>query len=351
MQNLRSGLEGAASNGLRQTGAALMLESMRNATQGCVGKAIMTVVMGLIIVSFVIWGVGDMLRGFTSSTVATVGGATITAQQFRNDISADAVQQYQRRLRQPFTNEQARAIGLDRQVLQRLISEAALDDAGANARPRHLRRDALRNLITLEPGLPGQVRRVRSAALRRRAARQRSERASYVADLRKTALRQFIFAALTTGLAAPKVETKADADYEGQTRSIDYFVLPAAAAGDIPAPFRGCAQGLLQRPQGELPRARVSRRWTSSRSSRRRSPSRPRSATPTPRPPTPSCRQGPAVRRARKAQAAADPVPERGGGGRRRGEDQGRRELRRHRQGARPHAQGHRPRRDDEGRR
>ena len=42
-----------------------MLESMRNAAQGVVGKAIMTVVMGLIIVSFVIWGVGDMLRGFT----------------------------------------------------------------------------------------------------------------------------------------------------------------------------------------------------------------------------------------------------------------------------------------------
>ena len=59
---------------------------------------------------------------------------------------------------------------------------------------------------------------------------------SYVSDLRKTMLRQFIVAALTTGIAAPKAEAKAEADYEGQTRSVDYFVLPAAAAGDIPAP-------------------------------------------------------------------------------------------------------------------
>ena len=44
-----------------------MLEAMRNAAQGIVGKAIMTVVMGLIIVSFAIWGVGDMLRGFTAN--------------------------------------------------------------------------------------------------------------------------------------------------------------------------------------------------------------------------------------------------------------------------------------------
>ena len=59
-----------------------MLESIRNASQGVVGKAIMTVVMGLIIVSFVIWGVGDMLRGFTPSTVASVGGAKISAQDY-----------------------------------------------------------------------------------------------------------------------------------------------------------------------------------------------------------------------------------------------------------------------------
>ena len=43
-----------------------MLDGMRKASQGVVGKAVMTVVMGLIIVSFAVWGVGDMLRGFTS---------------------------------------------------------------------------------------------------------------------------------------------------------------------------------------------------------------------------------------------------------------------------------------------
>src|SRR5271157_3757400 len=104
-----------------------MLESIRNAAQGVVGKAVMTVVMGLIIVSFVIWGVGDMLRGFTSSTVATVGGAKVSEQEYRWTFQR-TLQQYQRRLRQPLTNEQARAMGLDRQILQRLISETALDE-------------------------------------------------------------------------------------------------------------------------------------------------------------------------------------------------------------------------------
>jgi len=58
----------------------------------------------------------------------------------------------------------------------------------------------------------------------------------FVSDLRKSMLREFIIAALTTGLKAPKAEVKAEADFQGQTRSVDYFVLPAAAAGDIPTP-------------------------------------------------------------------------------------------------------------------
>jgi peptidyl-prolyl cis-trans isomerase D len=211
-----------------------MLESMRNATQGLVGKAIMTVVMGLIIVSFVIWGVGDMLRGFTASTVATVGGVKISAQEYHNEYQR-TLEQYQRRLRQPFSNEQARAIGLDRQVLQRLLSETAIDDE-ARKLGLNISEDALRNLITSNPAFQDKSGafdpQVFASVLRDNDLSERS----YVSDLHKTALRQFIVAALTTGLAAPKAETKAEADYEGQTRSVDYFVLPAAAAGDIPAP-------------------------------------------------------------------------------------------------------------------
>ena len=63
-----------------------MLDGMRKATQGLVGRSVMTLVLGLIIVSFVVWGVGDMFRGAVSDKVADVGGATITAQQFQNAL-------------------------------------------------------------------------------------------------------------------------------------------------------------------------------------------------------------------------------------------------------------------------
>ena len=211
-----------------------MLGSMRNAAQGIVGKAIMTVVMGLIIVSFVIWGVGDMLRGFTASTVASVGAAKISAQEYHYAYQR-TLQQYQRRLRQPFTNEQARAIGLDRQVLSRLVSEAAIDEETRKL-GLNISDEALRSLITSNPAFQdksGAFDPQRFASILRD--NDMSER-SYVLNLRKSMLRQFIIAALTTGVVAPKAEVKAEADYQGQSRSVDYFVLPAAAAGDIPAP-------------------------------------------------------------------------------------------------------------------
>ncbi|MBV8103125.1 MAG: SurA N-terminal domain-containing protein [Hyphomicrobiales bacterium] len=211
-----------------------MLESIRTATQGFVGKAIMTVVMGLIIVSFVIWGVGDMLRGFTSSTVASVGSQKISAQDYHFAYER-LLQQYQRRLRQPFTNEQARAVGLDREVLQRLLSEAAIDEE-ARKLGLNVSEEALRAMIVSNPSFrdkSGAFDPQKFAGVLRD--NDMNER-MFVSDLRKTALRQFIVAALTTGIAAPKAEATAEADFQGQTRSIDYFILPASAAGEIAQP-------------------------------------------------------------------------------------------------------------------
>ncbi len=211
-----------------------MLESIRNAAQGVVGKAIMTVVMGLIIVSFVIWGVGDMLRGFTATTVASVGSEKITSQDFRDQFQR-TLQQYQRRTRQPLTNDQARAIGLDRQVLQQMISEAAIDEE-ARRLGLDVSDEALRRLITSNPNFQdksGAFDPEKFAGLLRD--NDLNER-YYVAELKKNALRQFIIAALTTGATAPTAMVNAEAAYDGQTRSADTFVLPASAAGAIPAP-------------------------------------------------------------------------------------------------------------------
>ena len=194
----------------------------------------MTVVMGLIIVSFVIWGVGDMLRGFTATTVASVGGAKISAQEYR--IAYDrTIQQYQRRLRRPFTNEEARQIGLDRSVLQRLLNEAAVDEE-ARKLGLDISDDALREIITSNPDFrdksgafdPGRF----ADALRDMDMTERG----FVAELRKQALRQFIVAALTDRRRLAEGRGHGGGRLRGPDPAVDYFLLPAAAAGEIAAP-------------------------------------------------------------------------------------------------------------------
>ncbi len=211
-----------------------MLQSIRDASQGFVGKAIMTVVMGLIIVSFVIWGVGDMLRGFTSSTVASVGGAKVSAQEYRAAYDR-AIQQYQRRFKRPFTNEEARQIGLDRSILQQLVSEAAVDDETRKL-GLNISDAALRQIIATNPNFRDKAGAFDPSRFEQALRDMDMNERGFVSELRNQVLRQFIVAGLATGVAAPKAEVTAEADYRGQTRSADTFLLPASAAGDIPAP-------------------------------------------------------------------------------------------------------------------
>src|SRR5262245_14900243 len=101
-----------------------MLRGIKKASTGRIGKAIMTVVLGALALSFAIWGIGDIFRGFGRSWLAQVGRTEIGIEQFRT-IYNDKLQQAGRQFGRPLTADQARAIGFDRQVLGQLIAETA----------------------------------------------------------------------------------------------------------------------------------------------------------------------------------------------------------------------------------
>src|SRR5690348_18420796 len=104
-----------------------MLRGIHKASSNWIGRAIMGVVLGLIAISFGIWGIGDIFRGFGTNTVAKVGGTEIRADIFRQ-LYQDRLQQLGRNIGRPILPDQARALGLDRQLLQQLIGDTALDE-------------------------------------------------------------------------------------------------------------------------------------------------------------------------------------------------------------------------------
>src|SRR5437667_293920 len=111
-----------------------MLRGIRKASANWLGRAVMAVVLGLIAISFAIWGIGDIFRGFGRSTVAKIGSTEITVDQFRQ-IYNDRLQQLSRELGRPISPDQARALQLDQQLAGQLVAEAARDRL-CRARPR-----------------------------------------------------------------------------------------------------------------------------------------------------------------------------------------------------------------------
>src|SRR5262245_38862758 len=105
-----------------------MLRGLRKASSNWLGKSILATVVAVLIVSFAIWGVGDMFRITSRTPVATIGSTEISADQFRQ-VFNERLQQLSRQVGRPVTPIQARSIGFDQQLIAQMLSEAALDES------------------------------------------------------------------------------------------------------------------------------------------------------------------------------------------------------------------------------
>ena len=211
-----------------------MLNGLRKAGNSFIGRIILTTMFGILIVSFAIWGIGDIFRGGPRNTVATVGRTEISYDQFRNAYNTE-IQRLSRQFRTNLTQEQARGFGLDQRVLSRLISEAVL-----NERAKTLGLSASDQLIIRsimeEPSLKtpsGQFDRSRFEQLLRD---NSMTEAGFVAEQRAALVRLHLVDGLTGSLYVPLAAREALHRYGAERRTAAYLIVPPAAAGEIPAP-------------------------------------------------------------------------------------------------------------------
>jgi peptidyl-prolyl cis-trans isomerase D len=211
-----------------------MLRGMRKASSNWLGKTIMAVVMGVLIISFGVWGIADIFRGFGQSTLAKVGGTEISTDQFRQ-LYTDRLQQIGRQFGRPLTSDQARAFGLDRQVLQQTIAEAALDE---EARRLGLAQsdEETRRMIFSDPNFKGPNGAFDPQRFEAAIRQFGYSEARYVADQRKVSLRRQIAGTISAGLEPPKVMMDALSRFQNEQRSAEYVRLTAAQAGTIDPP-------------------------------------------------------------------------------------------------------------------
>src|SRR5437879_237002 len=178
-----------------------MLRGMRKASSNWLGKIVMAVVMGVLIVSFGVWGIADIFKGFGQSSLAKVGGTEISTEQFRQ-IYTDKLQQLGRQFGRPLTMEQARAFGLDRQVLQQTIAEAALDEEARRMGLGQSEAETMR-MIYSDPNFKGVGGAFDPARFQATIRQFGFTEQRYIADQRRVSLRRQIAGTISAGLEPP----------------------------------------------------------------------------------------------------------------------------------------------------
>lgn len=207
-----------------------MLEAMRKSIGGWVAK----VFIGLLVLSFAVWGIADIFGGYGAQTVAKVGEKEISSQDFQIEFNRE-VRALSNRLGRQLTLTEARALGLDNQVLLRLIGDAAMENQASemglgvsgNAILERVRRDPMFK----DPS--GQF------------SQQRYYQLLYSNDLsepeflerqRRSIVLEQIAEPVRSGIHVPDTLADAANRYRNETRTLSYFTLPLVKAGEIAAP-------------------------------------------------------------------------------------------------------------------
>ena len=208
-----------------------MLSALRNAAGTWVAKLLLV----LLVVSFAVWGIsGSLVTGFGGNSVVTAGGTTVSPIEYRLAYDRQIAvmsQQFGTRL----TREQAKALGIEEQVLAQLVAGAVLDEQ-ASELGLGLSQDKLAQLTMSDPafqGPNGQFDRQQFEYVLRQIGMRPED---YLQNRGQVAIRQQIVEAVSDGLKAPDTFLRAVALYRGEDRTAEYIVLPKSLVEPIEEP-------------------------------------------------------------------------------------------------------------------
>lgn len=208
-----------------------MLDSLRSSAQSWVAKLL----LGLLVVSFAVWGISDVFRGGPGGNdVLSAGQSSATTTEFRMAYDRELSylgQQYGQRL----TRDQAKALGVENQVLGQLLAGVVLDEEA-----RHmnlgLSKDRIARLTAEDPAFRGPDGKFNQQVFTRVLRSVGMQPQDYFDNRKKVAVRQQIVEAVVDGMKAPDTLLTAFSLYEGESRTVDFLTLQPSVVGEIADP-------------------------------------------------------------------------------------------------------------------
>lgn len=207
-----------------------MLDVMRKHAGGWVAK----IFIGLLVISFAVWGVADIFGGYRSQALVTVGDTEVDAEEFRFAFQRE-MQQVGRQIGSSISLDQARALGLDRRVLGRMITEATLDN-DADERGLGISDEAIARSITRDPSFQDGSGNFNRAYFEQVLRANGLTEARYIASERQRHLRQQIATAIGTTGEPPRLLLEAVHRFQNEERTIDYVTLNAGMTDPVGDP-------------------------------------------------------------------------------------------------------------------
>ena len=208
------------------------------------GKILMSFMFGMLILSFAIWGIGDIFRGSSrTTTVAEVGGSEIDAQFFSQYLTRD-INRLQTQFGGRLDIDQIRALGIVERLLQDLIFGTLLDEQ-ASGMGMVISEDRLKKRIVAEPMFQNEAGNFDRAVFAQALQISNMSEEFYVLALKRDLMREQLG---TTANGAVRVSRRFVEDffsYRDERRVAEIITVPHGDGEAVPEPDDAALQAVL----------------------------------------------------------------------------------------------------------
>jgi peptidyl-prolyl cis-trans isomerase D len=223
-----------------------MLDALRRGAVNWFAK----VLLGLLVVSFAIWGIADVFRGFGLGSLARVGSTEIPVSEFQRSYSI-ALDNYAQQFGRRPTPEEARQLGLDRGVLAELVGAAAID-VHTKELGLGLSEQAIIAAIESDPALRGVDGRFSKQALENILRRSGLSERGFIALKRRDEVRQQLTEAMLATVAVPASLVGLVHQYREETRTAQHFTIDPAKTAKLAEPSEAQLKETYDRNQQQF---------------------------------------------------------------------------------------------------
>ncbi|MCH2548084.1 MAG: SurA N-terminal domain-containing protein, partial [Alphaproteobacteria bacterium] len=207
-----------------------MLQNLHNKAAGFFVK----VLLGLLVASFAVWGIGDIFRSSPNSAVVQVGDEAVTAQEMKFALDEE-IANYRRMLGDQYSSELIKNIGVPAQVLQKLVQqhlvEEEINDLGLVIPDSHMMTELRTN-----PSFHNEENKFDAQRFKTLLASNNLSEARYLSLLSKEQSADMLLQSLFAGIRAMDVAAELAYLYDNESRTVDLLIFKPEMIATIADP-------------------------------------------------------------------------------------------------------------------